>query len=136
MRIISLDEIRPVLENKSKVLDAVKRGFIDHSDGLIDMPEPIQMMFGAEHDAIIGDCHIKTARSSALPYFCVKLATGFYNNPAQGLPVNNGLVMLLSSKTGQPVALFRDDGHMTSVRTAAAGALSCLLYTSPSPRDS
>ena len=80
------------------------------------------MMFGAEHDAIVGDCHIKTASSTTLPFFCVKLATGFYNNPAQGLPVNNGLLMLLSSKTGQPVSLFRDGGHMTSVRTAAAGA--------------
>ena len=127
MRVVSLDEIRPILENKADVLEAVKQGFVQHSGGHINMPDPVQLIFGGAGNPILGDCHIKTASSSALPYFCVKVASGFYQNPAKGLPVNNGMVMLFSSETGQPLALFQDDGHMTSVRTAAAGALSASL---------
>ncbi len=133
MRLIQLDEIVPVLEKKPKVIEAVKQGFISHAKGEIENPEPVQMLFGAEENTIEGDCHIKTASSKSLPYFCVKLATGFYNNPAKGLPVNNGLVLLMSSQTGAPLALFQDDGYLTSVRTAAAGALAASLVLSDKP---
>jgi len=133
MRFIQLNEIAPVLENKSKVIEAVKQGFISHAQGEIENPLPVQMLFGADENTIEGDCHIKTASSKSLPYFCVKLATGFYNNPAKGLPVNNGLV-LMSSQTGAPLALFQDEGYLTSARTAAAGALAASLAVSDKPK--
>jgi len=135
MRIFQRNEIAPVLECKSKIIEAVKQGFISHAKGEIENPEPVQMLFGVDENSIEGDCHIKTASSKSLPYFCVKLATGFYKNPALGLSVNNGLVLLMSSQTGEPLALFQDDGHLTSARTAAAGALAASLTCSKKPRS-
>src|SRR5690606_8777446 len=44
-------------------------------------------------------------------------------NPQIGLPSANGLMMLISTKTGEPNALFLDNGYLTEVRTAAAGAV-------------
>lgn len=124
MKIITLDDILVAVKDKAAVVDAVKMAFIAHSRNQIVMPPPVQMLFNDNGDGLNGDCHIKTAYSSTHPYYCVKVASGFYKNPELGLPVNNGLVMLFSSETGQPLALFQDDGYMTSVRTAAAGALS------------
>lgn len=133
MRIFSLKQIQPVLDDKVAVLEAVKQGFIFHAQGKITLPEPVQLLFGDITDRVTGDCHIKTASSQALPFFCIKVATGFYDNPAQGLPVNNGLVVLMSSETGAPLALFQDDGYLTSIRTAAAGALAAKLVKSDRP---
>jgi len=42
--------------------------------------------------------------------------------------------MLLSSETGKPLALFQDDGLLTSIRTAAAGALAASLINTDKPR--
>jgi len=133
MQLITLDQIEPVIENKPAVLDAVRQGFIQHYQGKISLPEPVQMLFGVTDNFIAGDCHIKTASSEALPYFCIKVATGFYQNPTKGLPVNNGLVMLMSSETGMPLALFQDKGLLTSIRTAAAGALAATLIHEAMP---
>jgi ornithine cyclodeaminase len=133
MRIVNLTEIKSALQNKQVVLETVKNGFIEHSNGNIDLPEPVQLLFKSEQKALIGDCHVKTASSKNYPYFCIKVASGFYDNPSKNLPVNNGLVLLMSSKTGAPIALFQDWGHLTSIRTAAAGALAASLIDNHVP---
>ena len=126
MRIISRPEIQSVCRN-ADVIDAVRDAFIAHSRGEMFMPSPVQMMFRSDDHTIKGDCHVKSAYAHTHPYFCIKIATGFYDNPNIGLDVNNGLVLLLSSETGEPLALFQDGGFMTSARTAAAGALAAGL---------
>jgi len=133
MRIVSLAEILPTIADKTTVIEAVRQGFIDHSLGKISMPWPLQMNFLESDQSIRGDCHIKCAYSDAYPFFCVKMATGFYNNDSKGLPVNNGMLMLVSSDTGEPLAVLQDEGHLTSARTAAAGALSVELIRGSSP---
>lgn len=53
----------------------------------------------------------------------VKISPGFFDNSKIGLPSTNGLMVLLSSKTGLVRALLLDNGYLTNVRTAAAGAV-------------
>ena len=129
MRIIPFEQIKPIIDDKQAVLGVVKQGFVHHAQGRITLPDPVQILFGRSEDTIAGDCHIKTASSDDFSCFCIKVATGFYANPMKGLPVNNGLVMLMSSETGEPLALFQDNGYLTSIRTAAAGALAASLVT-------
>jgi len=43
--------------------------------------------------------------------------------------------MLFSAKTGQPLILFQDEGHLTSARTAAAGALAAKLKMKSGPQS-
>lgn len=70
-----------------------------------------------------GDCHIKYGHINGEPHFVIKVATGFYNNPALGLPSSDGLMLVMSATTGTPLALLRDNGWLTNARTAAAGVL-------------
>ena len=51
------------------------------------------------------------------------MATGFYRNAERGLPPFGGMSMVFSARTGMPEAVLLDGGHLTNVRTAAAGAV-------------
>lgn len=70
-----------------------------------------------------GDCHIKFGHIADDPIFVVKIATGFYDNPAKGLPTTSGMMIALSAETGAVVAILRDEGWLTDLRTALAGAI-------------
>ena len=126
MRTFPLGEILSVLD-KDEVLHAVRASFISKELGNTSSPQPMQILFHNEQGDLTGDCHVKAAQDSEIPYFVIKAATGFYHNKALGLPVNNGFSLLMSAQTGQPVALFQDEGMLTSLRTAAAGALAASL---------
>ncbi|WP_299899361.1 hypothetical protein [uncultured Ruegeria sp.] len=109
MRIVALDELRELIDMPAAIA-AVRQGFIDMANGLIDQPEPMQFLFPGAVGELLGDCHIKGAKAKGRPWFVVKLATGFYRNPYRGLPVNDGLVLVLSSETGRPVAIRAETG--------------------------
>ncbi|WP_307797694.1 MULTISPECIES: hypothetical protein [Streptomyces] len=70
-------------------------------------------------------------RITGTPEFTVKIATGFYRNPAAGLPTNHGLVCVVSARTGQIRAILDDQGLLTAWRTAAAGALATHAMARP-----
>lgn len=81
---------------------------------------PILSMVIAERNAEID---VKTAYVPGLDNFAIKIAPGFFDNPALGFPSLNGLMILFSAKTGLVDALLLDNGYLTAVRTAAAGAV-------------
>ncbi|MEU5211599.1 ornithine cyclodeaminase family protein [Streptomyces sp. NPDC020742] len=101
------------------VLATVRTALIAHAHGRTTVPPPIHLQF-PDTD---GDCHIKAGWVTDTPDFTVKIATGFYRNPAAGLPTNHGLVCVVSARTGQIRAILDDQGLLTAWRTAAAGAL-------------
>jgi ornithine cyclodeaminase len=101
------------------VLDAVRDALIAHAHGRTSVPPPLHLEF-ADAD---GDCHVKAGWVNGTPDFTVKIATGFYRNPEAGLPANDGLVCVVSARTGQVRAILDDRGLLTAWRTAAAGAL-------------
>ena len=118
IQVVSLDRLQSVFD-KDTIMAKVKEAYIAHADGKVTSPPPGQLLF----DDPRGDCHIKFGRTQGQPFFAVKIACGFYDNPKIGLPVNSGLILVMSAKTGQPVALLADEGWLTSWRTAAAGCL-------------
>src|SRR5205085_2687466 len=69
--------------------------------------------------------HLKGAR-----HIVLKVATGFYENRARGLPSGDGLFLLLDAATGVPALLLEEHGYLTDFRTAAAVALT-LKYLAP-----
>ena len=77
-----------------------------------------------------GEFHVKTAYIEGVPHVAVKIASGFYDNPSRGLPSGSGLMAIFDAATGLPVALLLDNGFLTDIRTAAAGALAGLSYIS------
>ncbi|HEX6974881.1 MAG TPA: hypothetical protein VF147_10795 [Vicinamibacterales bacterium] len=72
-----------------------------------------------------GEFHIKTAHIEGVAHVAVKVASGFYDNAARGLPSGSGMMALFDASTGFPVALLLDNGYLTDIRTAAAGAVAC-----------
>lgn len=130
LQILSLPKIKPLLDMPAAI-ETVRQILIDTANGLIAQPEQVQILFDDQSGSFCGDCHIKAAQAKGLPYFAVKVATGFYQNSGRGLEVNNGLVLVLSSKTGEPLVLLQDEGWLTQMRTAAAGTLAASLKSAP-----
>ncbi|MFE7396521.1 ornithine cyclodeaminase family protein [Streptomyces sp. NPDC057557] len=109
------------------VLDTVRDALVAHAEGRTSVPTPLHMDL-PETD---GDCHVKAGWITGATDFTVKIATGFYRNPALGLPTNHGLVCVVSARTGQVRALLDDRGLLTAWRTAAAGALNTHAMARP-----
>jgi len=94
-------------------------GFIAFSQGKVKVP-PVQNFVFPQAN---GDCCVKSAWVEGEDTFTVKISTGFYDNQALGLESNDGLMLVLSAQTGQPLALLQDGGWLTCMRTALAGQI-------------
>lgn len=97
----------------------MKQGFVAYSNQRSVVPPVGELLF----DKPKGETHIKYGYIQQQPYYVIKVASGFYANPQLGLSSSQGLMLLFSQQTGQPVAILLDEGHLTDIRTAAAGAL-------------
>lgn len=100
-------------------LQRLQEGFIAYSAGKVQVP-PVQTFSFTQAN---GDCCIKSAFIEGSDTFTVKLSTGFYGNPGKGLDSNDGLMLVLSAHSGQPLALLADQGWLTCMRTALAGRI-------------
>lgn len=109
----------------AEALAAVERAFRAVASGALTQPPPV----GLDIPARTGEVHIKTAYLHGAAIFAVKVATGFYANRADQLPTGSGLILVFDAVSGYPLALLEDNGYLTDLRTAAAGALAARLLT-------
>ncbi|MFX0124725.1 MAG: ornithine cyclodeaminase family protein [Candidatus Hodarchaeota archaeon] len=116
--IIYLSQIKKILKTINP-LKLIEEGFVAYSQGKVVVPPVGEMIF----EDPPGDCHIKYGFIKRGDYYVVKIAQGFYKNPQKGLPSTSGLNILFSQKTGEVLCVLLDEGHLTNVRTAAAGAI-------------
>jgi ornithine cyclodeaminase/alanine dehydrogenase-like protein (mu-crystallin family) len=100
-------------------VDAMREVFRADGEGRAHVPSVINLEIPARH----GEFHVKTAFIEGVPHVAVKIASGFYDNPAKGLPSGSGLMAVFDAATGMPVALLLDNGFLTDIRTGAAGAI-------------
>lgn len=108
--------------------EALREGFIAYAQGKVKVA-PVQHFAFEQAN---GDCCVKSAWVEGSDTFTVKVSTGFYSNPAKGLPSNGGLMMVFCANTGQPLALLQDEGWLTSLRTALAGQIAAHALAPPS----
>lgn len=97
----------------------IEQGFIAYAQGKVKVP-PVQNLVFTKNN---GDCCVKTAWIEGEDTFAIKIATGFYDNPAKGLASNNGMMLVFSATTGEPLAMLKDAGWLTALRTALAGQI-------------
>ena len=116
-KIISIDA------NLAALIDCQKKAFIDFSKGNVNVPLPLQLSF----DNPAGDCHIKAGYNISDDIFIVKIATGFYDNRAKGLPVGDGAVLVFSKSAGMLEYILCDNGFLTQIRTAIAACIASQL---------
>ncbi len=119
---LTLPQIRHLM-GPAEAYQAMLGAFAATARGEVVQPPPI----GLDLDDRDGEVHVKGAWVKGQPYFAFKVATGFYRNPERGLPTGSGVMLVFDAETGRPAALLQDDGYLTELRTAAAGALSCDL---------
>ena len=121
MKVTLLNEadIRSCVGFSPEAMAAVAEGFTRLAQGRAYAP-PVVSIDVAEHH---GDIDIKTAYIHGLDSFAVKVASGFFDNPAKGLPYGSGVMILISAETGFLQALLADNGYLTELRTGLAGAI-------------
>ena len=126
MKLLTIEQIKAVLPSID-LMQAIEAGFIAYSEGRAVVP-PVGELIMAQPP---GDVHIKYGYITGDEYYVIKVASGFYDNPKLNLPSSNGLMLLFSQKTGELRSVLLDEGHLTDIRTAVAGAIAA-KYLAPS----
>jgi ectoine utilization protein EutC len=119
-------EIRSSVQMDQAALEVVAEGFSSLAAGKVSLP-PIMRIDIDEHH---GEVDVKSAYIQGLDSFAIKIASGFPENRLQGLPTGSGMMILISARTGRPLAVLLDNGYLTDVRTGIAGALAA-KYLAP-----
>jgi ectoine utilization protein EutC len=126
IRIVPEADIRRLAALDLGALNSVERAFQSYANGQAVVPVPLGMIVPGTGDEV----HVKTALLPDAEVIAIKVATGFYGNQWLGLTNSNGIVLLLSRQTGEPLALLQDNGYLTDLRTALAGAIAA-KYLAP-----
>jgi ornithine cyclodeaminase len=119
MTILTEADLRKIVKLDLDAVACVEDAFRALATLPVAMP-PILRLDIPEHH---GEVDVKTAYVPGLDGFAIKISPGFFDNPKIGLPSTNGMMVLLSATTGLVEALLLDNGYLTDVRTAAAGAV-------------
>ncbi|WP_313529515.1 ectoine utilization protein EutC [Shinella sp.] len=127
MKILTEAELRRIVPLDLEAIACVEDAFHALATKAVVMP-PILRLDMPEQRA---EVDVKTAYVPGLDGFAIKISPGFFNNPAIGLPSTNGLMVLFSTKTGLVQAVLLDNGYLTDVRTAAAGAVAARYLARP-----
>ncbi|MGD9476338.1 ectoine utilization protein EutC [Shinella sp. G-2] len=127
MKILTEAELRRIVPLDLEAIACVEDAFHALATKAVVMP-PILRLDMPEQRA---EVDVKTAYVPGLDGFAIKISPGFFDNPAIGLPSTNGLMVLFSTKTGLVKAVLLDNGYLTDVRTAAAGAVAARHLSRP-----
>ncbi|HWJ87077.1 MAG TPA: ectoine utilization protein EutC [Pelagibacterium sp.] len=119
VQILTEADLRQLVPLDRDAVACIEDAFAALAGGKVVMP-PILRLDMPEAN---GEVDVKTAYVPGLDSFAIKISPGFFDNPKIGLPSTNGLMVVLSARTGLVEALLLDNGYLTDVRTAAAGAV-------------
>ncbi len=119
IRVLTEKDLRAAVPLDLRAVDVVESAFAALAGGEVVMPPVLSMDLPQAN----GEVDVKTAYIPGFEGFAIKVSPGFFDNPALGLPSLNGLMILFSARTGLVQALFLDNGYLTDIRTAAAGAV-------------
>jgi len=121
VRTVDLDQIQEAMNrmDKIEIIDAIQEGFAAYSRGKVVVPPVGEMLFKDPP----GEAHIKYGYIDGDDYYVIKIASGFYENRKLGISPNSGLMLMFSQKTGLIESILLDEGYLTNIRTAAAGAV-------------
>jgi len=110
VQILKLEDIRDRLDD-AILIDRMRNALLAQSRGECDTPMPMHLVIepGCE-------VHIKSSYYHGGDYFVLKMASAFHGK-------GNGMMLLASAETGEPVAYFADSGHLTDLRTGAVSAM-------------
>lgn len=117
-RVVRLEEITRAVDIP-RLMEELAQGFVAYSSGNVVVPPVAHLGF----DEPRGDVHIKYGYIQDDDVFVIKIADGFDENPALGLPPGDGMLLVFDRRTGMARAVLLDHAYLTDLRTAAAGAV-------------
>ncbi len=117
--ILTEAELRQLVPLDADAVATVEEAFRALAGGAVVMPPVLRLDIAEAR----GEVDVKTAYVPGFDGFAIKISPGFFDNPKLGLPSVNGLMVYLSARTGIVEAMLLDNGYLTNVRTAAAGAV-------------
>jgi len=132
MKTVGYDEIREMVRLEN-VIDPVRESFKSYSSGKANIPAVQHLEMPACRS---GALHIKTGHVEPLPFCLVKVASTFPENTREvpPKPSINGVIVVFSTRDGEPLAILEDRAWITQVRTAGAGAVAAELLARPGAR--
>jgi ornithine cyclodeaminase len=110
MRVLDLEEIRARI-NDGAVILRMRDALMAQARGECSTPMPMHL-----DTANGGEVHMKSSYRRGGKYFALKMASTFAGK-------GNGMMLLCSAETGEPVVYLAEEGHLTDVRTAAVAAM-------------
>ncbi len=116
--VVPLAEIKKALAAIDPI-PLIEEGFAAYSRGEVVVPPVGELVF----DDPPGDVHIKYGYIKGDDFYVIKIASGFYDNPKLGLPSGDGMMLVYSQRSGVLEAILLDEGYLTNLRTAVAGAV-------------
>jgi ornithine cyclodeaminase len=119
IKILTEAELRSQIQLDLDAIECIEEAFHALATKAVIMP-PIMRLDIIENN---GEIDVKTAYIPGVDSLAIKISPGFFDNPNLGLPSVNGLMVLFSTRTGMVEALLLDNGYLTDIRTAAAGAV-------------
>jgi ornithine cyclodeaminase len=127
MTILTEAELRKIVRLDLDAVACVENAFRALATLPVAMPPILRLDIPEQN----GEVDVKTAYVPGIDGFAIKISPGFFDNPKLGLPSTNGMMVLLSARTGLVEALLLDNGYLTDVRTAAAGAVAARHLARP-----
>lgn len=123
MKCHTLEELRSAVVADAQLLNAIEEGFAAFSAGTVHVAPVVHLGFKDAAGAALGDTCVKTGFVKQAEHFVVKIASGHAGNAALGLSTSSGVMLVFSQLTGKLEAMLHDEGWLTDLRTAAAGAV-------------
>jgi alanine dehydrogenase len=127
IRVLNEAQIRKAV-TLEEAIAAMEKAFIAYSLKQASLPAVIHLDVPDQK----GEVHIKAGYLFGEREYVVKIASGFWENRKKDLPVSGGMMLACSAETGFPTAILLDNGYLTELRTAAAGAVAAKYMASNS----
>ncbi len=128
--VVDKQKIEQILKSADpkQLLGYIEESFVAYSSKNATVPPVGTLSF----DSPPGDVHIKYGYIRNQSHYVIKIASGFYKNPEIGLSSSNGLNLVFNQTNGLLETILLDEGLLTDVRTALAGAIAA-KHLGPSP---
>ena len=137
-KVFSLQQILSTFSSSAihiRLIKEIEKGFIDYSNGSVYVAQVVHLGSTDSHSSIPqmlgkGDVCVKSGYivNGHDKYYVVKIAGGGFSDQHQQYP-NSGAMLVFSQITGALNGILLDDGILTELRTAAAGALAASYFT-------
>jgi ectoine utilization protein EutC len=117
--VLTETDLRELVGMGAHELETIEAVYPLVSDGSAVMPDIMRI----DVEDANGEIDVKSAYLPGHPGIAIKVSAGFFDNPAKGLPSLGGFMMVLDAATGVTAAALFDNGYLTDLRTALAGAV-------------